>query len=118
LSRCNWQSSNRLASLEALVGLTRLVVLNASRNAVSTTDFALRSASAGTLSALVLAGNGLRELAGLSRLQQLNTLVLSHNEFEVRLACACVRVLRRLCRAGRVWCTGGEGLSALLASPP
>jgi len=74
------------------------VVLNASRNAVSTTDFALRSASAGSLSALVLAGNGLRELAGLSRLQQLNTLVLSHNEFEVRLACACRCVASSLSR--------------------
>lgn len=35
---------------------------------------------------MVLAGNGLRELPGVSRLQQLNTLVLSHNAFEVRLA--------------------------------
>ncbi|GAB0494882.1 hypothetical protein MMPV_006179 [Pyropia vietnamensis] len=81
-------SNNRLTSLQAVVPLTRLIVLNAARNNIGSTDFAVRTASAGTLSALVLAGNGLRELPGVNRLQHLNTLVLSHNGFEVRSAAA------------------------------
>lgn len=89
-------SSNRLTSLKALLPLTRLVVLNASRNSIGTTDFAVRTESAGTLSALVLAGNGLRELPGVSRLQQLNTLVLSHNAFEEFPSVGVLPGLRKL----------------------
>lgn len=77
--------SNRVSSAAAadgLAGLPALCVLNLAENDLVDTDWLASAAFAKVLTALVVNGNRIAALDGVSSLTALETLVVSHNEVE------------------------------------